>query len=110
MGNKSIKSIGYRDTLDKLVVALCKDYYARHEAILMGKCSKRTLMEYEYINRKINEAAIEVAEDDYELFIKEIGDSRGYARSKVFDISESTYKRKKQEIKINIARKLNLID
>ena len=49
MGNKSIKSIGYRDTLDKLVVALCKDYYARHEAILMGKCSKRTLMEYEMI-------------------------------------------------------------
>ena len=110
MGLGYLKTIGYRDTLDALVVAFCRDYFHRKHAIEDGKCSPRTRMEYEYINRRIAEAAREVVGTDYEIYIKEIADGAGYARSSVECISESSYKTYKKEVKVNIAKKLHLLD
>ena len=53
---------------------------------------------------------MEVVGRDYEIYIRERGDGRGYARSAVIDVSESSYKRLKREVKINIAKKLHLMD
>lgn len=110
MGVRYLKAVGYRDTLDRLVIAFCKDYFFRKSVIESSECSKRTRMEYEYINGRIADAAREVVGDDFEVYIEEIGESRGYAGSDILDISESTYKNYKKEVKINIARKLHLID
>ena len=110
MGVGYLKFALYRDTLDKLVIAFCKDYFFRKEAIESGAASKRTRMEYEYINGRIASAAREIVGDDFEIYINEIGNALGYAKSNVPYISESGYKSYKRAVKINIAKKLHLID
>ena len=68
-------------------------------------------MQYRYLNYKLYNAACEVAgEDDALLYLEEIGDGTGYANTELLDVSEATYKSIKREVKINIARALNLID
>ena len=97
-------------SLDNLVSSLCADYARRTELIQKGGLSRRVETELRYINAKIADATLELCEDfELEDFIIEIGDSIGYAKSALYHMSESTYKRKKRDIKENIARKLYLI-
>ena len=98
------------DTLDELIVALCRDYERRERSILRSDTSHRTKVEMKYLNYKVKEAAMEIVGDDYALYINEIGRSIGYAKSKVQDISEIDYKLKKAKIKSNIAKKMHLSD
>ena len=99
------------ETLDGVVVALCRDYARRCEAIEKSAYTARTLMEYRYYNLKIFDGAAEiVGEDAAENYINEIGEAKGYANSEISDVSEPTYKRKKCEVKRNIAIKLHLTD
>ena len=109
MGTGNIEG-DYKDTLDGIIVALCRDYRRREEAVRNKTCSRRTSMEYEYINSRILSAAREIADDLAENYINEIGKRVGYAYSRVDYASESTYKRIKKEIKKNIAKKLHMID
>ncbi len=67
-------------------------------------------MEYEYVNVRLEDAAREIVGSDFEIYINEIGESIGYASSRIDGISENAYKRKKREVKINIAKKLHLLD
>ena len=98
---------GYCDTLDDLVIALCRDYMRREK-----RCDNRSVgMEHKYINTRMIEAASEIVGARYaEMMITEIGDRIGYAASGMEDLSESTYKRKKAEVKLAIARKLYLLE
>ncbi len=98
-------------TLERLVVALCLDYERRREEIRTARLSSRTLMEYRYLNYKMEDAAMELVGEKFaDAFIREIADRTGYAYSGVGFMSEITYKRRKKEVKLNIARKLHLID
>ena len=98
-------------TLDILVVALCRDYERRRRAIEEGSFSRRTLMEYRYINFRILEAAAEiVGERDAARFIFEIGEGIGYAKSELYRMSEADYKNKKCKVKRAVAQKLHLLD
>ncbi len=110
MGAGYLNIVGYRATLDCLIVAFCRDFISRKQAIESGECKKRTRMEYEYLNGRLREAAREIVGDDFEAYIYEIGESIGYAMSDVCGICESEYKKRKKEVKINIARKLHLLD
>ncbi len=105
MGTRNIK--GYSESLDSLVIALCRDFERRQ-----GRTdNRRVAMEHKYINTKMLEAAGEVIGGRYaEIMIREIGERIGYAASQIEDISESTYKRKKGEVKLAIARKLYLTE
>ena len=68
-------------------------------------------MEYRYVNYRIEEGALEICPPNcVDKFIDEIAMHRGYANSDIDCMSEVTYKRQKQEIKYNIARKLHLVD
>ena len=97
--------------IEKTVVALCYDYERRAEAIRTHSVSRRTEMQYRYLNYKLYGAACEAAgEDDALLYLTDIGDGIGYANTELLDVSETTYKSIKREVKINIARALNLID
>ena len=99
---------GYTSTLDNIIVALCADYQRREDAIREGSVSRRTEMEYRYINYRIFDGVAEVVgADDALTYIYEIGRKIGYAKSKI-DISELSYKNNKLEIKINVACKLHL--
>ncbi|MBR2431495.1 MAG: hypothetical protein IKB23_01125 [Clostridia bacterium] len=100
-----------KDTVERLVEAHCADFFRRDAAIRSGELSSRTLMELRYLNAKMLDAAVElVGYGDAELFISEIGSGCGYAHSDLTDISEVTYKRKKQELKRALAKKIHLID
>lgn len=99
------------NTLDNLVIALCLDYERRKNAIAEKLSSYRTDTEYRYLNYNIFSAAAEIAgERDAEIFIKDIGCRVGYAKSECVTLSEVTYKKYKNLIKDNIAKKLHLKD
>lgn len=113
MGTWSLeyRQIGYTSSLDDLVRALCRDFERRRDAIREGSVGKRTYMEYAYINGKMLDAACELAgEREAEIYIREIGEKIGYAYSEIPCASEVLYKKRKLEIKLNIARKLHLLD
>lgn len=106
MRNENIES-----SLDCLVLALCKDYERRSSKIASGASQRRTLVEFRYLNFKIFDAAAEIAGEELApLYIKEIGEGIGYAKSALDGISEGTYKKYKKLIKENIAKKLHLSD
>ena len=98
-------------SLDLLASALCADYERRERALREGSFSPRTLVEYDYLNRRIYRGALEVCENEGEIrsYIREIGSRTGYAHT-VFTVSEVTYKLRKRRIKENILRRLHLID
>jgi hypothetical protein len=110
MGARYINDESYVDTLDYLIIAICRDFRTRQRAIEEKSFRRRTLMEYEYLNRRLIEAASDVVGDDYETYIDEIGNKIGYAYSKIDDISETEYKCRKKEVKISIAKRLHLMD
>lgn len=98
-------------TANMLVVALCLDYPRRRAEILGGKVSRRTDVEFRYINSKMYDAAAEiVGEELAEVYIKEIGEKIGYAYSSVEGISELTYKLNKRKVKEAIAKRLYLAE
>lgn len=102
---------GVPESAEALAAALCADYFRRERAIEEGTEPLRVRMEYEYLNRKIYTAAREICEKEEDAlgFIEEIGAKRGYAKSR-FTVSEKTYKVKKREVKLNILRRLYLLD
>ncbi len=111
--NKEGSSEGSRipESADALASALCADYFRRERVIREGDATLRVRMEYEYLNRKIFTAARELCEkeEDALVYIEEIGARRGYAKSR-FTVSEKTYKVKKREVKLNILRRLYLLE
>ena len=110
MGARYVEN-GYTDTLDGIIIALCRDYCSRRDKGVFDGYSRRTRMEYEYIDSILLRAAGEVAgESDAERIIAEIGERVGYAYSAIDGVSESTYKIMKKEVKLNIARKLHMLD
>lgn len=110
MGDWYVNDKGYTETLDLLIVAMCRDFFTRTRAIETKSCKRRTLMEYEYLNRTLIDATYEIVGEEYNIYINEIGNKIGYAYSKVGGISETEYKARKKEVKINIAKKLHLLD
>ena len=95
---------------DALAAALCADYFRRERAIQKGDAPLRVRMEFEYLNQRIFTAAREICEREEDAlgYIEEIGERRGYAKSR-FTVSEKTYKVKKRAVKLNILRRLYLL-
>ena len=110
MGSRYVNDRGFSETLDFLIIALCRDFATRERAIEEKSCKRRTLMEYEYINRRLVYAAEEIVGSEYRIYIREIGEKIGYAYSEIDGVSETEYKERKKEVKLNIARRLHLLD
>ena len=95
----------------RTVVYLCADFERRRGLIENKLVSRRTELEYRYLNFKIADAAAEIVGEKYAMtMINEIGRRRGYANSQLLYMSERLYKVQKNEVIINIARRLHLID
>lgn len=96
--------------LENLIVALCADYERRAIVIENKTAPFNVIMEYRFLNYRIMNAAIEVAGPrDAVGFIKDIGGEIGYAASELWILSEKAYKKRKIQVKNNIARRLSLM-
>lgn len=96
--------------LEALIIALCADFSRRAEVIFSRTAPYNVIMEYRFLNYRIMNAAIEVAGSrDAICFIKDIGNDIGYAQSDLWILSERCYKKRKKEVKDNIARRLSLM-
>lgn len=110
MGNGN-KVRAQEDSLDMLVVALCRDYERRKKIISDPRTAFRTAAELRYINFKIHDAVCEiVGEEAAQIYVREIGERIGYAYSSVTDACERTYKTRKRAVMTNIAKRLHLTD
>lgn len=97
------------ESLDLLIIALCADYQRRKEVIEKRCALRRTDTEFRYLNFKIYDATAEiVGERLAEIFIYEIGNRVGYAKSEIDSMSESTYKIYKKRVKDNLSVRLHL--
>ena len=97
-------------TLDEIIKAYCADFLRRAEVIADKSAPFNVIMEYKFLNYRIFDAASEMSGVGNALaFITDIGEGRGYAKSELSAMSESVYKTKKREIKLNIARRLSLL-
>jgi len=96
--------------LERIVKSLCADFSRRALIVEYRNAPFNVIMEYRFLNYRIMNAAIEIAGPrDARGFIKDIGEDAGYASSAVGLLSENEYKKRKNQIKYNIARHLSLI-
>lgn len=96
--------------IDCIVTALCADYRRRAEVISQRSAPYNVIMEYRFLNYRILSAAVEVVGSrDALCFIEEIGNRTGYCSSNQILLSERSYKRRKREVRLNIAKRLSLI-
>lgn len=93
-----------------IISALCAHYEARRAAIENKTVPKRVRMEYAYLNSRLLTAAAEiVGHPSAEGFIRDIGEAVGYAKTELEGYGETSYKKNKICIKINMAKKLYLL-
>ena len=96
-------------SLKELIRAECLDYFRREEELKRRDLARRVRMEFAYLDSKIEDAVRSVVGDALcEVFIKEIGENVGYAKSAVYCYSERIYKERKRECIQKIAEKLYL--
>lgn len=94
----------------RVVTALCGDYDRRERVLLHGEAAPEVLSTYEALNRGIDRAIAEVCEEGIRAQLRrDIAEHRGARRTPILTISEGTYKRRKRESEIRIARELNLL-
>lgn len=94
----------------RVVIALCGDYDRRERILRHGEAAPEVLSTYEALNRGIDRAIAEVCEESIRTQLRrDIGERRGARRSPIFTISEGTYKRRKRDTALRIAKELNLV-
>ena len=94
--------------VDNIVRSLCADYFRRSSVIAERSAPYTVIMEYRFLNYRIMNATLEiVGSRDALAIISDIGKNRGYAKSESL-FSEKTYKKQKDAVKRNIARRLSL--
>ena len=99
------------EMLFDIVELLSRDYEWRKCVIKEKRMTPRVRTEYAYINAKLYSASQDIVGPQYaDIFIHEIGNKIGFAKSRVDCMSEGTYKLYKTRIKLNMLRKLYLLD
>lgn len=94
----------------QIVCALCCDYDRRAEALKEKEGNMHTLLTYRYLNETIDRSIAEVCEETIrEEMRNDIGNHIGIKRTKIYFISDGTYKVRKRKSIEAIARNLHLI-
>jgi hypothetical protein len=96
--------------LERIIKSLCADYSRRATIIQCKNAPFNVIMEYRFLNYRIMDAAIEIAGPrDAREFIRDIGEEIGYASTDLWLLPENEYKKRKKQIKNNIAKRLSLM-
>ena len=105
MYDESVMCLG----LENLVKAMCADFERRALVIKERNAPYNVIMEYRFLNYRILNAAVEISGTrDAIEYIRDIGLGTGYANSALNVVCERVYKKRKSEVKRNIARRLSL--
>ena len=96
--------------VERAVRGMCEDYARRKAEIEEGKLPPETIGHYMIINAKIDNAIASCCEESFcEMIREDIGSQTGYQNSRIFYLSYSSYKMRKKECKLAIAKALHLI-
>lgn len=96
--------------VEHAVRGVCEDYGRRKLEIEKGKLPPETIGHYMVINAKIDNAIASCCDESYcEEIREDIGASKGYRNTKIAYLSYGSYKTRKKECKLAIAKALNLI-
>lgn len=96
--------------VDRLVVAVCGDYERRVRMLRRTTLPPEVRDALVGLNATIDAAIAEVCEVGIRLQIRrDIGERRGARRTPLYCLGEATYKRRKHEAKLSIARALHLM-
>ena len=96
-------------SLERAVRAMCEDYERRKSEISRGKLSPLVLGHYMMLNAKIDEAVASVCEEGIrEEMRRDIANGTGHRFTRLYFLSPKTYKARKKETKLAIARALGL--
>lgn len=96
--------------VDRMVVAICGDYDRRERILRRSAAAPEVLAYLAELNRTIDRAVAEVCEAGICRQIRlDIGERRGARRTPLYCLGETTYKRRKHDAKIAIAKALHLM-
>ncbi len=96
-------------SVERAVRAMCEDYERRAAEIRRDKLSPLVLGHYMVLNAKIDGAVASVCEAGIcEEMRRDIGNGTGHRFTQLYFLSPKTYKARKKESKLAIARALGL--
>lgn len=95
--------------VDRAVRAYCEDYDRRRDEIAKGHLPPETIGHYMIINACIDRAIAACSDDYHEELREDIANCHGYRNTKVLYLSCGTYKERKRNCKIAIAKELHLL-
>ena len=96
--------------VERTVRGVCEDYPRRKKEIESGKLPPETLGYYMIMNSKIDSAIASCCDESFcEEIREDIATQTGYSRSRIAYLSWGTYKARKRECKLAIAKALHLI-
>ena len=96
--------------VEHVVRAHCADYDRRRRAIAEGQLPPETLGHYMILNAKIDRAIASCCEESFcEEMREDIAAVHGHRNSRLYFISPNTFKVRKRETKIAIAKALHLL-
>lgn len=95
--------------VSRAVSSLCNDYERREKALSESTLCPELRESYEALNDAIDRALETTCEEGIRVMMRrDIGLCRGHRMSPIYFISEKTYKRRKNQAKAEIARRLGL--
>ncbi|MBE6656473.1 MAG: hypothetical protein E7609_06390 [Ruminococcaceae bacterium] len=96
--------------VERAVRGVCEDYARRKLEIEKGKLPPETIGHYMVINAKIDNAIASCCDESFcEEIREDIGSCTGFRNSRVTYLSYGSYKTRKKECKLAIAKALNLL-
>lgn len=97
-------------SIEHTVRAVCEDYPRRKRAIAEGKLPAETLGHYMIVNARIDDAIASCCDASFcEEMREDIANHTGHRATRLTFLGVSTYKLRKHETKLAIARALHLI-
>ena len=93
--------------LNRQVDAVCRDFYRRDLQIMDRRCDRDTVLLYAWLNSAILDALEECCEQEYRKgMLEDLVRARGYRYTQLWQLSEYAYRKRKQQVKQGIARRL----
>ena len=98
------------DGVDKIIVAICKDYPRRKKALEHGRAHGQTKRYFLRLNNAIETALDEECDEWVRVdMLTDIAENRGFRKTRSCYVTQRSYYDSKRRVKHALARKLHLL-